>query len=130
MPVHATLSGSNIIPTSQLGTGTANNTTFLRGDGTWAVPAGGGGGSATITQANISVPYGSRDYTATITDAAVTGSSKIMITPGFYAHTEENEGSEVEMFVQSAGTGNFLVTIKSRDRNSIGGVFKLNYMLG
>lgn len=27
--------------------GTANNTTFLRGDGAWAVPAGGGGGAPT-----------------------------------------------------------------------------------
>ena len=31
-------------------TGTRDASTFLRGDNTWAVPAGGGGGSSTVTQ--------------------------------------------------------------------------------
>jgi len=33
------LDAGNLIPTVKLGTGTANNTSFLRGDQTYAVPA-------------------------------------------------------------------------------------------
>jgi hypothetical protein len=38
---------TGLVATARLATGTANNTTFLRGDQTWAVPSGGGGSTDT-----------------------------------------------------------------------------------
>ncbi|HUB93254.1 MAG TPA: hypothetical protein VMB52_02015, partial [Verrucomicrobiae bacterium] len=40
----AGLNGSGIIPATQLGSGTASTTTYLRGDGSWQTPSGSGGG--------------------------------------------------------------------------------------
>ena len=91
---------------------------------------GGGGGSATITATTVTVPYGSREYTATVTDVAVTGTSKVILVPGMYSDTNMNEPTDADMFVSSVGTGSFLVKLLAKNRETIGGTFNLNYMLG
>ena len=63
---------SGVMATARLGTGTANSTTYLRGDGTWQTVPGGGG---TVTSVDISGGTG-----ISASGGPITGSGTLSVT--------------------------------------------------
>ncbi len=84
LPANA-VSGAALAPTSVVvgklsATGTANSTTFLRGDGQWATPAGGGGGvtgPVSSTNTAIAIYSGTGGNTLLNTGVTIDGSNNV-----------------------------------------------------
>jgi hypothetical protein len=86
---------SGTVATARLGSGTANSSTFLRGDNTWATPAGGSGGiSDTFTYNPGSLLNGqieSEDFTLTgvVVGDVVSLSFSTVLPSGIYFVTPQ-----------------------------------------
>ncbi len=93
---------SGTIASGRLGSGTASSTTFLRGDGTWATPSGGGSGTVTTFSSGNLSPL----FTTSVATAATTPAlSFTLSTAGAHAFLGNNTGSAAApTYVQPAFT--------------------------
>ena len=96
-----------------------------------AVDTTGGGGAASISTAIITAPYPTRELVATVVDAAVTVASKIILAHGMYLDTDANVPEDVDISIIGVPlVGSFKVRLTAKTAESIGGPFKISYLLG
>jgi hypothetical protein len=92
---------SGTVPTARLGSGSASSSTYLRGDGSWATPTGGGGGS-TI------------DLVATNTATQAIGASSVINLSFNNVITAVSLGGSFNGTTYTVGTsGNYIITVSA-----------------
>jgi len=95
------------------------------------VTIAGGGGSATVTQTTITLPApANRSHSVNVTDAAVTGASKIMLSLAGQPPTAVNESDDIDMLDMMGVPGTGLFTFQARFLHPISGPLLVNYMVG
>lgn len=105
----------------------SGTTKFLCEDATWKVPPSG---SASLTATTISVASGTSS-TATVVDAAISGSSKIILSWGNVLDTDENSPEMDNVsFNATPGSGQMTVRVSATAPGErVGGAYKINYMV-
>jgi hypothetical protein len=123
LPAAAPLTGTEPVPVVQ-GATTVQTTAS-------AIAALSGGGSAVVKQVSVTLPSPARkSHSVSVTDATVTGASKIVLALAGTDPSAVNEIEDIEMFSMGAvpGAGSFL--FKAGFNSPISGPILLNYMVG
>jgi hypothetical protein len=97
--INASNLSSGTVPTARLGSGSATSSTYLRGDGTWSTPSGGGGGSSTI------------DLVATFTGSQTIGPGNTVSIGFNNVLTTPTVGSFSGSGYTVGASGNYIVTV-------------------